>query len=306
MSPTSDAGMVLLAAMEHPDAAVQTRIWNDLYRYLESLHPRWSIEAVAEHLSGATGTVLEPFRLSPDGLRVAAYLGALAFSDMGSQSRFRTVSEETIGIDGGLVVTNNLRSYYVERYAFGFRRRSPKAGWFVAPAKAPQLHGGNVQRAKLQLTDTGFRLLLPVGPFQQLGDLHLTALHTHVLGSERHEPLAVSLVQNAAISGYIGLATTTPEEMIQWSALMERQAILVVCVGDADAACRWYLRLRPELLEEDTAPVLYAGVELLYSNWIRVTTSLAAALSQELKVDIARWCGIPSSWTSASIIDGAL
>jgi hypothetical protein len=111
--------IILLAASDHPDNGFRQRLWKRLENWLEGHSPRIDAEGLSQIIRKQTGTFLEPFQLEGETHRIAVFLVRLALSGSTPNSRFRLVSDETIGNAGGLVVTRSFNTFYSERYALG-------------------------------------------------------------------------------------------------------------------------------------------------------------------------------------------
>ena len=108
-----------------------------LIEWVESLDPCYSPTEVAKALQSCHGTEIEPFCLNQEDLEISILLVRAAFSKVYSQSRFRIVSRETLGSEGGCVLTNNLRHFYLERFALGRHRSTPQRYWSFIPGNTP-------------------------------------------------------------------------------------------------------------------------------------------------------------------------
>ena len=154
--------LVVAAAFYHPESTVRNRLCSKLEGWLKKLGDRAEPQRIRTVLEENSGTSLEPFVLSKADLDCSVFLARMAFSQTAEQTRFRVVSRDTIGTEGGLVLTNNCNAFYVERYAYGKRRGQPKQGWAFFPALIPE--AGSTQsinnRAQLLSESEGFRIVL--------------------------------------------------------------------------------------------------------------------------------------------------
>jgi hypothetical protein len=125
---------IAAAAFSHPDGQVQSQVRDRLDEWIDECRPMHQAEHVRNVLQDFSGTAIEPFVLDDTGLELATRFVRIAFSKAGRQTRFRVVSEDTIGTRGGFILTNNLNGYLVERFPKGKRRRTPTSTWHVAPA----------------------------------------------------------------------------------------------------------------------------------------------------------------------------
>ena len=96
--------LVVAAAFYHPEKTVRARLCSKLEGWLKKLGDRADAEQIRTVLEKNKGTYLEPFVLSKADLDCSVFLARLAFSRTAEQTRFRVVSRDTIGTDGGLVL----------------------------------------------------------------------------------------------------------------------------------------------------------------------------------------------------------
>ena len=111
--------LILLSAREHPDFQFRERIWSILEAWLTGKAPRFDAAKASSLLETPKGTFIEPFVLSGEDIKLASFLLRLALSKQVDLSRFRIVGEDTIGNEGGLVITRKGNFFYSERFAFG-------------------------------------------------------------------------------------------------------------------------------------------------------------------------------------------
>jgi hypothetical protein len=98
-------------------------------------------DEVENLLANERGTELEPFSLTQNDTNCISLLCSIAFSKLGRQTRFRIVSRKTLGTDGGLVITSNLKSFYLRRYNKnndGKPYGQPKNSWSFIPSLIPK------------------------------------------------------------------------------------------------------------------------------------------------------------------------
>jgi len=124
---------ILLAAIDHPDKSFRAQLWNNLDKWLIDQSPIFDDAEAASIIDAQRGTFLEPFRLENGAKKVGIFLTRLALSKKVSTSRFRLVSEDTIGNSGGLIITRQLRNFYSERYVHGKNRLVTSDIHFFAP-----------------------------------------------------------------------------------------------------------------------------------------------------------------------------
>jgi hypothetical protein len=167
---------------------------------------------------------------------MAVRMARAAFSEKGGGHRFRVVSRETIGYKGGLVITDNLKHYYAERYARGKYRRNPKAGLSFYPACAPSssdcfLVRLQKSRAVAEVDETGFNIKIS-RPYDNIDDgLAARALqrNSRLLPSEKSFD-QVGLRVDVSKKG-IEVRTGSPESQIKIAAHMMNHDVLRLSFG---------------------------------------------------------------------------
>ena len=106
------------------------------------------------------GSVLEPFILQPRSRDVVVMLVRAAFSHELGITRFRVAPDcDRIG-EGGAVITNNLRWYFVERSLFGRPTTPPASGWALMLGLVPTLDPcwDFAESARVVVDDQGTRI----------------------------------------------------------------------------------------------------------------------------------------------------
>lgn len=157
--------LILASAFYHPENSVRARLLKIVDRWVNNMKPMGSEKTIRTILTNETGTPLEPFILNDEDIEMAVRLAMAAFSKKVYAERFRIVSKETIGFEGGLVITRNFNHYYAERYIRGECHRKPKTGFTFLPAytpcskKSPLVQIGNTQ-ACLETDEEGFVIRL--------------------------------------------------------------------------------------------------------------------------------------------------
>lgn len=88
----------------------------ELEAWASGLGPRFAAKEVLPHLDGCAGTPLEPMQLGDRARGLAALFVRIALSDAVRGERARVVSEDALGISGGLEFDSRLRSRFVPRF----------------------------------------------------------------------------------------------------------------------------------------------------------------------------------------------
>jgi len=127
--------LIVAAAFYHPDKKLRGTLQDKLKKQFKIK------KEIRDLLNNEKGTEIEPFRLTAEDIDCAVALGSIAFSGLGDQTRFRVVSKDTVGPNGGLVITSNLKSFYLKRYNKNRDGRpygQPKEGWSFIPSFIPK------------------------------------------------------------------------------------------------------------------------------------------------------------------------
>jgi hypothetical protein len=127
--------LIIASAYYHPDEIFR----KGLQTRLEKKFP--VRPEIKELLVKEKGTEIEPFSLTKEDTNCVSLLCSMAFSTLGNQTRLRIVSRKTIGCDGGLVITSNLKSFYLKRYnknSDGKPYGQPKNSWNFVPSLIPK------------------------------------------------------------------------------------------------------------------------------------------------------------------------
>jgi hypothetical protein len=310
----------LLAAMaDHPDTELRQRISDRVAEWTRSLRPRFSEEDVKGAIARQSGTALEPFSLADDDLRLATIAVRAAFSRKGAQKRFRVVGAQTLGAHGGLVLTDNLRGYYVERFALAARRRTPWHYWFIAPAwrradgagwsGTPGLTGKQQMRAVCTLDSKGWSVVLPPIVWREEADAGPARskpwLNGRVLDSKMTiHSLGVRVVAEKA---GVRLEASAPEVLLRIGTLARRRPWIVLERSEgrkpsAAAEEKLYMRLLPLEQERMVLPTAAAVVSSA-AGWLSFGRGLAPSLPFADQVAVARHYPVPDGWVTAEFLE---
>jgi hypothetical protein len=300
----SDLPLILLAARQHPDADLRLRLTACIEDHLSDSGPRYSEAEVAEALGGINGTPIEPFTLSQEDRFLTTPLVRLAFSSRYQRTRFRVVSRDTIGPEGGAVLTNNLRHHYVERYARGRWRQTKKDFWFVAPAEVPPLTTpGTPASVALEATclvsESGVTIYLDA-------DWPPDNIHSPSVGQglNRHSRFlpSESTLQSAGLSvaatgRRLTISTRGPEAIFRLSALMQQRAIMVIDEGgEGGGLGRVFIGLVPLESDEMRLRALLTFGRSWAERWVNIDPAHSLPLSLADRLAIAAWYRPHDSW----------
>ena len=303
--------LVLWAAVRHPDGSIRSHLRQGIARWIATAVPRYSREQVSSFLRSQQGTAIEPFVLDEQDLELAEILVQFAFSELGEQTRFRVVSRETLGTEGGVMLTNNLRAYYVERYAHGFRTKTPAEFGFIAPAEMPEL-GDLPERtqpatAVCQLEDTG--LSITVSGVDWAGETGLSKRDLASLFQKHSRVFAANipfsdLGLRVAVEGdIVRIRTGSPESLLRASAHMMQGSALVLTPEEAGPRTRAFIRLLPPGGDTMVLPVAVTCTSRSMPEWMRLPGAGGIPLTREDRLAIARWFRPHDGWMDKQFLE---
>ena len=292
--------LAVAAAFYHPAPDERGVLRTLLDHWLGKLGDLVSSDEIRQLIQTTKGTVIEPFVLTEADLDCAVFLAQAAFSKSGAQTRLRIVSRDTMGGDGGLVFTQNLKSYYVERYAHGSHLPQPKGGWAFVPSMIPDGSAAcrRFPSAFLHSEDQGFRIVVAMPEaksnaaqiarqFQQCGSIEgvsqsLTQLGLRVECNNREVHV---------ISG-------SPESMIRIMAHMisEKTLTLKGNTGGGELPTVVISLRMPE--EEPVRLPAVVGLSPGYSSWMSAKVPVPVPLTEAHKLAIAGWLRPRKEWVN--------
>jgi hypothetical protein len=288
--------LAIAAGFYHPDPAARSQVRSQLDKWLTGLGPTPEPEAVHQAIALQKGTVIEPFILTAEDLECAIFLVRAAFSERGGQYRVRIVSRDTIGEDGGLVLTRKLQSYYVERYAHGMNRSQPGTGHVFLPTHVPsQAHAPGT--ATLLSEDNGFRVVVPYpDPI-----------------TEKTAVLARKLQQGSGIAGApesfdrlglrveirnreIHVLSGSPESMIRLLAHLADRGTLVL-QQSGESTDRPVFRIALDIPGEEPVSLrAMASATPVYTSWFHGQVSAPLFLEPAHQLMVSRWLRPSATW----------
>jgi hypothetical protein len=297
--------VILLAANEHPDATFRAHLWSRLDDWLEAQSPSIAHDDLDALVSGEKGTFLEPFRLEGDRKRTALFLTRLAFSRTSSVSRFRLVSEDTIGNSGGLVITKSHKAFYSERYGLGKNHLINSGARFFAPS----MQGGCPMRSSVQepwhasmhSDDKGMYVELPerllelvgwleAGKTQDAKSLAGALLSDSRIGPKKLPITSVGVGLEATDRG-LRLVVKSPEALIRFSSyVVKSQSIRLI------AQSRFQLSLQLPSTAEGRVPLVVVASDEFASEWMDVRDLGAPILERADIEKITDWSFHHTAW----------
>jgi hypothetical protein len=308
-----DVPLLLAAAILHPERPVRTGIRAALSRWVDDARPEYTAAEVEAVLRSHTGTAIEPFVLDRRDRYLAILLARLAFSEREACTRFRVVSRETIGEDGGLMLTNNLRAFYIERYALGYRRRTPGHFGFVAPRSMPPESWFATRKgcaAEARVDDQG--ISLRIGPLDWPSEMEVEpdrltrqlALHSTI-----HGATTMSLDRGFRIArdgNRLLIQTAGGESILQLSAHMAQGSMLVLSAADSGLRARVFVRLRPLESDRMRLPCVTTATSRSLPRWVRVEEGPGPEISRELRLAVASWFRPHDGWIDEPLLEALL
>jgi hypothetical protein len=310
----SDLPLLLAAASQHPDPELRSRVRQGIDELVEGANPTYSVAEVSAALATVRGTPLEPFELSEGDLDVVIPLVRFAFSARQRRTRFRVVSRETLGTEGGAVLTNNLRHFYIERFVGGNLTRTPAHYWFVAPAELPVLQGTRTarearHRALCSVTDHGITITIDAGwlPHGITAREAAEAFGSNgYIGPKRTRLKAVGIRVDAR-GGRLELRTGSPEAIVKLSAFMDQRATLVLYGGsERDGLGRVFIPLSPLVEEESELNALVTFAQWPGHSWVGLDAMDCVPLGVVDRLSIARWYRPHDDWIDDKFLTAML
>jgi len=293
--------LVVAAGFYHPDPSTKEHLRALLDTWLAGLTPCHSVDTVRTAIAAQRGTFLEPFHLSDEDLACAVFLTRAAFSSASNEQRIRIVSRDTIGTEGGLVLTRNLKSYYVERFPEGKTVGQPKESSAFLPALVPPLGktGALPTIAELISEDTGFRIRikLPGEPDNAVALARGYQSHSRIEGvSENFNRLGlrVEIQRNE-----VHILTGSPEAMIRMMAHMVGEATLTLESKDDKNHCALVRLSIPE--EEPVRLKAVIGGKKGFAIWMSVSPPAPIELEASHKLAVCSWLPSPREWLELAL-----
>ena len=307
--------LLVLAALEHPEEAVRTPVRSLLRDWLRATEPIHTRREIVQALRQRNGTPVEPFVLSRRGRLVATLLAQAAFSEREGQTRFRVVSGDSLSTKGGVVLTNNLASFLVERFKRGRQIDVSESIGFMAPALMPtaqSIADTPPCRVGIRIDDEGIQIRVhhlprlpgdtrPPGEWAR--DL---TLHSAVRGGGPFVFEAeMRLDPKPSLFGFI-LRTTRTEALLRLSALMARNAVILLSSSDDGSNPTVAFRLRPLDRDAMLLPSVVVLPPSAAEGWMRFPTHHPPSLPLELRVAISRWIGPIQPWVDEPLLEALL
>jgi hypothetical protein len=311
--PNDDLPLLVVASAFHPDRGVRRSLRASIAGWVEANGPRFTPREVASLLASCRGTAVEPFVLDRRDRYFAVLLARLSLSELAAQTRFRVVSRETLGADGGLMITDNLRAFYIERFARGYRRNTPTHFDHFAPRLMPTAQWISAQKrcsARMVVTDGGIEFR--VGPLRWEAEMRTEASalpdavlkHSGVNGT-RVLPLRRGF-RVAAQGETLVVQTVTAESMLQLGAHMAQGSALVLTASDRGPRVRVFVRLRSPEGDATVLPCLATSASWTLPPWLTLTVGTRPRLQPGAKLAVARWFRPHDQWIDDPMLEELL
>lgn len=292
--------LAVAAAFYHPGPAERADLRKLLDHWLGTLGNVVAPDEIRHVIASTKGTVIEPFVLTEADLECAVFLAQAAFSKSGAQTRLRIVSRDTMGGDGGLVLTQNLKSYYVERYAHAKRLPQPNGGWAFVPSMVPDNSAACQQLtgASLLSEDQGFRIVVEMPEAKSDAARFAREFQRHGGIEGVGQSLTQLGLRVECNNGQVHILSGSPESMIRIMAHMVSEKTLVLKGGsDGRELPTVLISLR---MPEDE-PVKLPAVVVMgagYSSWMSLKVPVPVPLTEAHKLAIAGWLRPRKEWVN--------
>ena len=134
LHPSDRLALQFHAVLAAPDETKRQAQLARLDAWVAELGPRFDESEIQPLLAACQGTPLEPVRLGPDASGLAVRFVQIVFSAQVRGSRARIVSEDTLGISGGVCFGKTLKVRFVERRRGAGGSPGARGDWYFAPA----------------------------------------------------------------------------------------------------------------------------------------------------------------------------
>lgn len=290
--------LTVAAGFYHPDLDSRASLRAVLDTWLDELGSAPEHGEIMALLSAEKGSLVEPFTLTNEDRDCAAFLARISFSESVAHTRFRVVGRDTIGNEGGLVITNNLQSFYSERFVHGKNRHRQASGCAFIPSKVPL--GGrenpSVINATISAEEEGFRIVVPIPEcrYDQATFARSFQENSRIQGAAE---TFYSLGLRVECHGQdVHVLTGSPESMIRVMAYMVGKSTLIL-KGDPSNPEIPITLVRLKIPENRPIPTrALIGSTATYASWITGDVPSIPALNDEHKLIIATWLRPHSEW----------
>jgi len=294
--------LLLYGANSHPSEKVRKELWKILDRWLEGFRPQHSPSIVREAILGFKGTFLEPFKLDSKNLRIATFLIRLAFSSAGGQTRIRINSALNSYNCGGLVMTHNLRGYYVEMLACGDNTKSPRSLWAFNPGLKPTPRAfPPMLPAQGWIGDQGFEASIDLGKVKNKNwlpeSLVFEKLLEHSFLMNNRKNLRDLGIKVSVKNKRLHLSIANPELMIKLGPkICSGEGVKIKLKKCHINNLQPFIQLGMQFLEEEPKPITAQLVleETDLGGWVYTDFLFCPKIPMELQRIIEKWLPVSS------------
>jgi hypothetical protein len=332
-----DLSLIFAAAFQLDDAEMRSSILESLESWIVRQEPYFGEDEIRDYLDRQQGTAMEPFELNDQDSKIAAMATRLAFCRLGiGKTRFRIVSRETLGVTGGVVLTDNLRSFFIERYSRGEKRSISDRTWYVAPAEIaqPEVRSSSAQRSTrkipgitkrrgqprvtFQFDHHGLHLQISNLRCQQFSDrrtIYLAPLFQEfgrILDGnqvDRGRSLNKVGLRVTNANGQVRISTGSPESILRFTAMADEGRILELPTSrEGTPGGRLFIRLRD--VDDDNRTLqcvntvsAFSPISPFSGTWMKLNAAGTVALSPSQQLAISRWLAPHDSWITSNLLE---
>lgn len=292
--------LAVAAAFYHPAPDERTVLRTLLDHWLGKLGDLLPADGIRQVLASAKGTEIEPFVLTGADLDCAVFLTQAAFSKAGAQTRLRIVSRDTMGHDGGLVLTQNIKSYYIERYIHAKQLPQPKGGWTFIPSMIPASSATCQQfiSATLHSEDQGFRIVVAMPEAKSDAARYARQFQQHGSIEGVSQSLTQLGLRVECREAQVHILSGSPESMIRIMAHMVSERTLTL-KGDPDGGEMPTVLVSLRMPEDKPVKLpAVVGMSPGDSNWMSVKVPIPIPLTDVHRLAIASWLRPRNEWVN--------
>ena len=240
---------VLIAALEHPDAAFREQLSNKIDLWISSKKPKHSRQSIEKAILECKGTPIEPFTLRKKQLYISSILSMLAFTKEENQRVVRLMSEDTYGSNtGGCLLKDDLSFSYHENFYKGKKPKYKEYNWYSCPWKYP-FKKKNKIKANLTFSENGYKIKIDnINPeivwwmvicsgggmssdrmfedLHKMGSIKLLEENSYIL-TERKNILSLGCRIRFEKNSLV-IETNSTDDMLKMSVYLMRKSILVL------------------------------------------------------------------------------
>ena len=292
--------LLLLSAIDHPSDQVRSRIWKLVKTWITQLEPTIDYKTVEKLIENVSGTSLEPFTVTGDNKKLAAFLVCAAFSKKINKSRFRIVSEQTVGNLGGAVFTKNGSYFYSESFILGTNKLNKSNICFFSPSTKPLLSKWNNPAAKLLVSDKEAIIeindvLKEIGFKEKENSKFLNDLrHNSVIGKDKKTLLSLGMdisLENRKIK----ISSKSPESLIRFSSYLVTNDKIFLKTKMIESA-KFDIVINLEVNDKKNLKCYFLAKDSFAYEWMNVNSFASPNIEPRLIEEISHWAFPHSEW----------